>query len=170
MNQRTLLYLLSIFLLLTVYPMSPHQAVAAEKSVNQIETKSLSGQAKTLEEYKGRKVVVHFFATWCQPCQEEMPDIVDFSKKLDQEGIGFVPIHLTKVDPDLEELLAFLNHYQAPFDPWLDQTGEWMNQNHIVGIPTTIFLDEEGKEVQRVNGMLPPDIASEYIKANKKGD
>ncbi|MFK3937282.1 TlpA family protein disulfide reductase [Alkalihalobacillus sp. NPDC078783] len=170
MNQKIFLYLLTAFLLLIGYSLSPHQAVAAEKQVIQIETKSLSGQAKTLDDFKGQKVVVHFFATWCQPCQEEMPDIVEFSKKLEQEGVGFVPIHLTKVDPDLEQLLAFLSHYQASFDPWLDQTGEWMNKYHIVGIPTTVFLDEQGKEVQRINGMLPSDIASSYIMANKKGD
>lgn len=170
MIRRTLLYFLTALLLTTVYLFSIQQMEAAGKQTNQIETKSLSGQAKTLEDVKGQKAVVHFFATWCQPCQEEMPDIVEFSKKLEKEGIGFVPIHLTKVDPDLEQLLAFLNHYQAPFDPWLDQNGEWMNEHGIVGIPTTVFLDEQGNEVQRINGMLPPEIASRYIETNKKGD
>ncbi|MDQ0207899.1 TlpA disulfide reductase family protein [Alkalicoccobacillus murimartini] len=129
---------------------------------------SLAGIEKTLADYKGKKVVVHFFATWCHPCQEEMPYIVSFSNQLKENGAVFVPIHLTKMDSDLGQLQSFLTHYEADFDPWLDEKGEMMQQYHVVGIPTTLFIDENGVVEQRMNGMLPQHEAESYIESIKK--
>lgn len=141
-------------------------ATMDEKAAN-IQLKSLTGETTALKDVKGEKAVVHFFATWCHPCQEEMPYIVSFAKRVQEEGAAFIPVHLTQVDSELEQLHSFLTYYQANFDPLLDKEGEMMNTYSIVGIPTTLFLDENGQVEKRINGMLPQEAAETFLKQIK---
>ena len=155
-----------VALVIVLWIHMPVEAMANHSTSTQLE--SLAGSKHSLEDYQGKKAVVHFFATWCHPCQEEMPYIVSFSDRIEQNGVPFIPIHLTKLDSDLSQLQSFLTHYQASFDPWLDRSGDMMNQYHVVGIPTTLFLDENGNVEQRIDGMLPIDQAESFISRIKK--
>ena len=148
-----------------------HLATAEQQLTNEaagMKLESLAGEMKSLNDYQGKKVVVHFFATWCHPCQEEMPYIVSFSKRVQEAGAMFVPIHLTHLDQDLSQLHSFLTYYQADFDPLLDTSGEMMNTFHVIGIPTTLFMDEKGQVTQRIDGMLPEELANSFLEQVKK--
>ena len=52
----------------------------------------LEGKAHTLAEWKGRVVVLNFWATWCPPCREEMPDFTQIQSEFDRQGVSFIGI------------------------------------------------------------------------------
>ncbi len=131
-------------------------------SVN-ISGQTLSGAHFDLEDLRGKQVVVNFFATWCHPCQEEMPLIAELEKKLTANDVTFVAVNLTNQERSLLEIPPFLRHYGVEFDPVLDSDGKIMNDYHIIGIPTTLVINEEGMITQRIDGMLTEQIIEDLI-------
>ncbi|MED1561245.1 alkyl hydroperoxide reductase [Alkalihalobacillus alcalophilus ATCC 27647 = CGMCC 1.3604] len=128
-----------------------------------IEGKTLRGDGFHLQQLQGKLVVVNFFASWCHPCQEEMPLIVDLERKLKENGSEFVAINLTSQERSLLDVKPFLDNYQASFDPVLDSDGKIMQDYQIIGIPTTLVIDQNGLIVQRIDGMLTPEIIEDLI-------
>lgn len=125
--------------------------------------KTLRGEEVALSDFKGKPVVINFFATWCAPCQEEMPIIVEMEKRIKKKGGAFLAINMTSQEKSKKEIQPFLNHFRAPFDVLLDEDGELMKQYQIIGIPTTIVIDENGIIVQRINGVLSYDIMEDLV-------
>ena len=116
-----------------------------------------------MDDYLGQPVVVNFFATWCHPCQEEMPIIVEMEKRLKEKGAAFVAVNMTSQESSKDEIAPFLQHYRATFDPLLDKDGEIMKKYQIIGIPTTLVIDENGIIVQRINGGLTFELMEDLV-------
>ncbi|NEU29663.1 TlpA family protein disulfide reductase [bacterium LRH843] len=149
---------------------APKQGVQAGQEAYPIELTTLQGKQVSLAENKGKPVVLNFFATWCHPCQEEMPVIVEMEKKLREKDAAFLAINLTSEEQKNSKpvLRQFLKHYRAHFDPLLDEQGDVMKKYQIIGIPTTIIIDEQGIVVQRINGGLSHGMMEEIVDNIKK--
>jgi len=97
------------------------------------------------KKYRGKVVVVDFWATWCGPCIREMPHVRELHKKLKDKGFDVVGVNLDK-DPDA--LAKFLQENDVP---WENLTGEatqdLARKYGIRGIPTMMLVDREGKVV-----------------------
>jgi thiol-disulfide isomerase/thioredoxin len=97
------------------------------------------------KKYRGKVVVVDFWATWCGPCIREMPHVRELHKKLKDKGFDVVGVNLDK-DPDA--LAKFLEENDVP---WENLTGEatqdLARKYGIRGIPTMMLVDREGKVV-----------------------
>ncbi|WP_088103512.1 TlpA disulfide reductase family protein [Halalkalibacter urbisdiaboli] len=124
---------------------------------------TLRGDTVALSDFEGKPVVINFFATWCPPCQEEMPIIVEMEKRIKKQGGVFLAINMTSQEKSKKEIQPFLNHFRAPFDVLLDENGELLKQYQIIGIPTTIVIDEDGIIVQRINGGLTYDMMEDLV-------
>lgn len=126
---------------------------------------TLQGKQVALEDYRGKTVVLNFFATWCYPCQEEMPLIVEMEKRLKEKGGHLLAINLTSEESDQSGagLKTFLSHYNALFDPLLDKEGSLMKEYQIIGIPTTVVIDEHGVIKKRINGGLTYSMMEELL-------
>ena len=127
------------------------------------ELRTLQGKEISLADFSGKPVVLNFFATWCYPCQEEMPVIVEMEKRLRDKGAIFLAINLTSQEQSKKEIKAFLDHFGAYFDPMLDEEGQLLKNYQIIGIPTTIVIDEQGMIVQRINGQLSFSMMEDLI-------
>ncbi|WP_227936834.1 TlpA disulfide reductase family protein [Alkalihalobacillus deserti] len=142
---------------------SIQQGVQVGQEALSIELTTLNGDVVSLEDYLGQPVVINFFATWCHPCQEEMPVIVEMEKKLKEKGAVFLAVNMTSQERSKKEIRPFLQHYRATFDPLLDLDGEIMKKYQIIGIPTTVIIDEQGMIVQRVNGGLSFELMEDLV-------
>ncbi|WP_332689215.1 TlpA disulfide reductase family protein [Halalkalibacter lacteus] len=128
-----------------------------------IELTTLNGKQVSLDDFIGQPVVLNFFATWCHPCQEEMPVILEMEKRLKEKGAAFLAINMTSQEKSKAEINPFLQHFRATFDPLLDEDGETMKKYQIIGIPTTIIIDEQGVIIQRINGGLTFDLMEDLV-------
>jgi thiol-disulfide isomerase/thioredoxin len=114
----------------------------------------LSGVAQDLKTYSGRFVVVNFWATWCVPCKEEMPDLSAIQN--DYAPLGVQVIGATAdAEKDKAKVLKFVRDVKINFPVWLNVTNDQM-LNFGVGkvLPATAIVNREGKIVWRKIGKI----------------
>lgn len=108
----------------------------------------LQGEDFRLEDYKGKVVLVNFWATWCEPCREETPALQSAYEDLREQGLEIVGINLTNDEvaqgKGEKEISEFVNQYGVTYPIALDTEGEVANAFRIYPIPTSYFIDPEG--------------------------
>jgi len=109
------------------------------------------GQSATLAQAaRGRPVVVNLWASWCGPCRVEMPDLADAQRR--HPDIGFLFVNQGE---SAEKVQAFLTRSGLALDEvWLDQGSRLGQAIHSPGLPTTVFLDAQGRQVDAHFGVL----------------
>ena len=127
----------------------------------QFELETLDGEPLSLEDVKGKKVIVNFWATWCGPCREEMPVFEEYDAQ--NEDVVVVAVNMTHKDSNVEKITDFVNEYGLTFPVLLDKTGEVSKAYEVINIPSTYFLDEEGMIQLKINGALDETMLDLYI-------
>ncbi len=128
-----------------VEPMDP---VAGTPRANGFNLDSVKGGKISLEDFKGRFVLLNFWATWCAPCREEMPAMDNLYKQLNNRGLEVVGVH---VGPSLAGVKKFLKSVPVSFTILLDKDmslASW----EVRGLPTTYLIDPDGKIVYKAVG------------------
>lgn len=110
------------------------------------------GNPRSLTEYRGQIVLVNLWATWCQPCKEEMPAFQSFYHKHREQG--FVVIAINDGDPK-EDVLQFVKDYRLAFPVWLDPTYIATQQAFkTLNLPSSFVIDRDGTiRLQWVGGI-----------------
>ena len=110
------------------------------------------GVAHSLADYRGQIVLVNLWATWCAPCQEEMPALQSFYNK--HKDQGFVVIAINDGDPT-QDVLQFVKDYRLNFPIWLDPTYSATEQAFkTLNLPTSFLIDRSGTiQLQWVGGI-----------------
>ena len=114
--------------------------------------KTLDGQSHKLSTLRGHIVVVNFWATWCSPCQEELPRLSKIAATYSGKPIDFVFISID--DPkDRPKIPATLAKLHVDFTTWIGADTDTLSSFGLGNIvPGTIVLDETGQPVARVMG------------------
>jgi len=120
----------------------------------------LDGKSVSLGEFRGKVVVLDFWATWCPPCRREIPDFIDLQKEYGSRGVQIVGIALD--EPDKVEAFARQNGMNYPVLLGSDEIS--MRYGGIEGIPTTFIIDKSGKIVNRFEGFRPRQVFETEIK------
>ncbi len=102
-----------------------------------------------LADYKGKPVIINFWATWCPPCREELPSMNRAWEKVKDDGIEMLAIN---VGEDEDTIFAFSGEYPINFTVLLDESGTEINKWPIKGLPTTFVIDPEGKIIYQAVG------------------
>jgi len=107
----------------------------------------LSPKEFSVADYAGKPLVVNYFGSWCGPCNAEAPDLAAFSKA--QKGkAAFVGV---AVDDTQSDVVDFMSKYGLTYPVVLDDNSLGAADG-ITGVPTTIFYDAGGQEVDRIVG------------------
>jgi len=122
------------------------KTVQAGDNAPDFELATLDGQTIKLSDLKGQPVLVNFWATWCGPCKEEMPLIVDAYAAHQAEGLRVLAIDTLAFD-DLDSVKKFVADYQMPFDILLDTDDSVGTGWNTLGLPSSYFIDKTGKVV-----------------------
>lgn len=125
---------------------------------------------------RGKPVVLMFWATWCKPCIAELPELVKLHGEMAGDGVTFFAVSFDGFmfeEADAKKRILDVNaKYKVPWAGALvDDDPEKVDEAWKLGgvVPTTLFLDATGKEVERVQGMLGRDEAREILGKVMKG-
>ncbi|MCZ0755729.1 TlpA family protein disulfide reductase [Anoxybacillus sp. J5B_2022] len=163
--------LLAIVLLLGLTGYGIWQALAAEQNQEvglsvgdtapDFVLKTLNDEQIRLSQLRGKPVIINFWATWCPPCQREMPDLEKFYNDYKQH-VEFLSVNLTSQD-SREKVAPFLQQYGITFPVVLDTKGKILKLYNIQTIPTTYILDKNGVIRKKVLGPLTYKQLQEII-------
>lgn len=111
--------------------------------------KNLSGEEVSLSDYRGKIVMINFWATWCKWCDIEMPDM----QKLSNENDDLVVLAVD-VEEDIKDVKAYIEKGGYDFEVVLDSDG-FVNRTYLVnGLPNSYFVDKEGILLGKVGGAI----------------
>ncbi len=106
------------------------------------ELKTLEGKSVRLSDYRGKIVFLNFWATWCPPCRQEMPDFNSANQKLLKEGKAV--ILTVNVQEDPQNVREFVEEKNLTLPVLLDETGEVSYIYNVQSIPTTYIVNLDG--------------------------
>ena len=138
-------------------PMAPLVARPEPVDLPDFSFTDKDGGTKSLKDFAGKVVLLNIWATWCVPCREEMPALDKLEAKLGGKDFAVVAVNIDKGGPD--KAAAFLQETGVTHLPlYTDPTGKLFATLKAVGMPTTLIIDREGREIARLVG--PADWAS----------
>ena len=129
----------------------------------ELNLKSMDGQRVRLSDYRGRVVVLNFWATWCVPCTAEIPMLVRAEKDYRSKGVAFIA---ASVDDrkSKKNVPEFVSKYDVSLSIWLEATADDMARLGVGGaVPATALLDPEGHIAFRVEGQLREEELRERL-------
>lgn len=113
-----------------------------------------------LSDYKGKGVMLNFWATFCKPCEEEMPFMQELYPFYKEQGIEIIAVSLDSTELVIDR---FIDKYQLTFPVPYDKKGQVSDQYKIGPIPTTYFINPEGVIVEKVEGALSLEKLEAYF-------
>ena len=119
---------------------------------------TLTGQQAALSQYKGQVVMVNFWATWCGPCQQEMPLLDQMYKKFKPAGFTLIGVNVDKDAPPVKELLA---RKPVSFPVLLDPANQVSKAYHVDEMPSSVIIDRKG-EIRYIHRGYRPGDENEY--------
>jgi thiol-disulfide isomerase/thioredoxin len=137
------------------------KSIPSFKAAPEVSFKDLQGNKVTLASYKGKVVLVNFWATWCDPCREEIPGLIDFQQK--HEGRGFTMLGVAMDDGGASVVQPFVQKITFDVD------GHPMNMNYPIVIgnddiadkfgglwayPTSFLITPDGKIAKKYMGIV----------------
>jgi thiol-disulfide isomerase/thioredoxin len=158
----------TVIILCAVAPMHSQSATAkSAPHANQSSAKSdpplidLAGYQQLLAKYRGKPLVVNFWATWCEPCRDEYPLIVDLAKQFKPQGVEVVGVDMDD-ESDMNLVRRFIARTQPPFPNYrqkpgidLDRFYDGVNPQWKGTMPQTIFYGRDGNVVGFFLGSRP---------------
>lgn len=142
---------------------APQPDAAASRQLLAIELPDTAGQLRRVEQWKGKVVVLNFWATWCAPCREEIPVLIGAQQRLGARGVQVVGIaidQLEKVKPYFTEM--GINYPVLVGDLDLIDLSRAAG-NEVGGLPFTVVLDRNGDIVRTALGGVTQAMLDEMV-------
>ena len=106
-----------------------------------------------LTDYRGKLIILNFWATWCAPCKEEMPSLDNLQANTNLSNLKIFPINISK--ESLAKTEIFFNELNIKnLDIYFDSPITLAKKFSLRGVPTTILFDKKGKEFARIMGSI----------------
>jgi len=120
------------------------------KSAPNFSLAMLGGGKKALADYRGKVVLVHFWATWCLACRHEMPQIEQLWQRYRDDGLVVLGVNVDR--GNLAGVRRFVRERDLNFPSVLDPGGAVRNRYEVRALPTTYLIDQDGKIIGRIIG------------------
>ncbi len=168
----TVAALLAITLIADRARLRPGRAGAAAAGAAVADLIDLQNKPLILEPYKGKVVLVNFWATWCEPCQIEIPWMIGFQEKYAPRG--FTVLGISMDDEGQSVLEPYLRNTRFDVDgrklamnyPILFRSDGVAEQfGGLIGLPTSVVIGREGKVTKRIIGLASHDVLVKEIEA-----
>ena len=125
---------------------------------------SLDGKTVKLSDFRGKAVLLNFWATWCEPCKVEMPWFVELQKKYGPQGLQVLGIAMD--DSGAKEIGDFAKKMEVNYPIVIGKESVGDQYGGIPYLPSTFYIDRDGKVVDRIFGLVSrSEIESDIQKA-----
>ena len=141
-----------------------------------LELKDQFGKVHTLSDYKGKVIFLNFWATWCGPCRNEMPDIQKLYEEYSAQGGDAEVVILGIAGPEIGQegssgdIAGFMEENGYTYPVLMDESGEMFDQYGISAFPTTFMIDRDGNVYGYVPGQMTEDIMRSIIEQTLNGE
>ena len=124
---------------------------------------TLDGRRVRLSDLRGSPVVINFWATWCGPCKQEMPLLVEQYNWNKGRGLRVLAID-TLANDNRDDMRAFVKQFNMNFDVLVDETDAIAGGWEVMGLPTTFFVKPDGTVAKVHVGQMTADQLKDYMK------
>src|SRR5699024_8030745 len=105
---------------------------------------TLDGETVKLSDYRGQKVLLNFWASWCGPCRAEMPDMQKFYEKY-SDDVEILAVNVRETERNDQNVIDFIEEYNATFPVLVDDSSVVSNIFMAHQLPTSYLIDSTGK-------------------------
>jgi peroxiredoxin len=140
---------------------APTAGPAVGRSAIAFNLQTLDGKAIGLDSFHGKPLIINFFATWCDPCREEMPLINELAAKMNKDGYQVLGI---AVEDSRAAVTEYAKEAKLVFPIALDLNSRVKRAYRIFGPPATFFIDARGIIRDMVLGPISPERVNEAMR------
>lgn len=156
-------YKLPILILLAGFAIAAAWLVLRPQSAPPAVFATITGAKPSLAEWRGKPVLIAFWATDCPTCLKEIPALKDLHRRFSGRGLRMVASAMPHDMPS--RVVSFAQTYALPYAVALDPLGENADAFQVKATPTTLLLDKDGGIVERIVGDFDPARLAERIEA-----
>lgn len=127
------------------------------------------GERYRLSDYRGKLVILNFWATWCPPCRYEMPSLERLWQQVRDRDIVVLAVN---VGEDADTIFEFTGHYPMSFPLPMDREGKVIGAYPVRGLPTTYIISPDGRVIRRAVGSREwddPGLMQELLDLRQPG-
>ncbi len=155
-RNRTLVTIVAVAILLLAFGVvwlqsSKYEPLTVGKVAPDFALPDLQDRTIRLSDFRGKVVFLNFWATWCQPCKEEMPSMEVLYKTFERDGLVVLAVSIDRVTTK-QNIPPFVNSMNLTFPVLVDSWGQTDKRYKLMGVPETYIIDQEGVLREKVIG------------------
>ncbi|MDI7743461.1 thiol-disulfide oxidoreductase ResA [Lysinibacillus fusiformis] len=121
----------------------------------------MNGEEHRLSEYKGQGVLLNFWGTWCKPCEREFPIVDKYYQEYQDEGLQVLAVNIAESNFVVQN---YIDRKGLTFPVLIDESKSVMNAYNIKPLPTTFFINPEGKIEKIITGEMSDSTIQNSMK------
>jgi peroxiredoxin len=125
----------------------------------------IHGKPRSLSEFRGKWVIVNYWATWCPPCLDEIPDLVDFHDRHKDRDAVVLGVSFEEVDPDV--LREFVDTHFMSYPVLSMEPAPVTPLGPVLGLPTTYIISPQGEPVARQEGPITGKAIEAFLERKR---
>lgn len=130
---------------------SKYQPLTVGKTAPDFALPDLAEKTVRLSDYRGKVVFLNFWATWCQPCREEMPSMEVLHQTFEKDGLVVLAVSIDRVTTK-KDIPPFIKSMNLTFPVLVDSWGQTDKSYKLMGVPETYIIDQQGILREKVIG------------------
>ncbi len=151
---RSLIYVLVVLVVgLIIYAFQPPKSLGEGDTAPDVTLTLLNGETKRLSDYRGKVVVLDFWATWCAPCRFTMPKMIQFYNRHRNDDVELIGVSVDVASR--EQVEAFVREMEVNYPIAVDAESSAKSAYQIKSLPTLFVIDKEGIIRLRMEGYDP---------------
>jgi thiol-disulfide isomerase/thioredoxin len=124
---------------------------------------AVDGKTISSDKFKGKVLLVTFFATWCPPCRQEIPALIKLQKELGPRGFSVLGLSMDEKGPSV--VAKLISKEKINYPVLMANSGTTRDFGGIIGIPTSFLVNRQGEMIKRYPGYVPHALLEKDIKS-----
>ncbi|QMV41982.1 TlpA family protein disulfide reductase [Cohnella cholangitidis] len=138
----------------TVLDPADNKSIRDNQAAPDFRLTDLNGNAVSLSDYRGKTVLMNFWATWCRVCRTEMPHVEKLYQKYKDQDVVILSVNATSQERNSQRVKQYADEMDYSFPIVLDEAGDVLKQYKVTAYPTTYIIDPSGNIQERYLGAI----------------